>query len=152
MTDVKNAPQSIVVEDIVPHAPETVWKALTTQDLLSRWLMPTDGFEAVVGKRFTYRTTAAGQWDGIIHCEVLEVVPNRLLVYAWTGGHPDNTGYGAPLDTVVTFSLEKVDGGTRVRLVHSGFVLPRNETAFTGMSQGWRKHVARLGDYGEGNV
>jgi hypothetical protein len=28
--------------------------------------------------------------------------------------------------------------------VHSGFVLPRNETAFTGMSGGWKKVVPSI--------
>jgi uncharacterized protein YndB with AHSA1/START domain len=152
MTDMKNGPQTIVVEEIVPHAPETVWKALTTRDLISRWLMPTTGFEAVVDNRFTYQTTPAGQWDGVIHCEVREVIPNRRLVYAWKGGHADNEGYGAPLDTLVTFTLEKAEGGTRVTLVHSGFVLPRNETAFTGMGKGWRTLVPRLGDFAVGKA
>ena len=152
MSDMKNAPQSIVVEEIVPHTPETVWKALTTADLIGRWLMTPTGFEAAIGNRFTYQTTPAGPWDGVIHCEVREVVPNQRLVYAWKGGHPGNEGYGAPVDTVVTFTLEKVAGGTRVRLVHSGFVLPRNETAFANMGGGWRKIVPRLGDYGAGQA
>jgi hypothetical protein len=29
-------------------------------------------------------------------------------------------------------------------MVHSGFVLPRNETAHTGMSEGWPKVVHAL--------
>jgi Activator of Hsp90 ATPase homolog 1-like protein len=45
----------------------------------------------------------------------------------------------------VTFTLEKVEGGTRLRLVHSGFVLPRNDTAYRNMSGGWNKVVPRIG-------
>jgi hypothetical protein len=29
-------------------------------------------------------------------------------------------------------------------MVHSGFVLPRNETAFKGMGEGWPKVVQRI--------
>jgi hypothetical protein len=29
-------------------------------------------------------------------------------------------------------------------MVHSGFVLPRNETAFRGMSDGWKKVIASI--------
>ena len=79
--------QDIVVDEIFPHAPETIWKALTTGELIARWLMPADGFEPVEGNRFTYKTTPAGAWDGTIHCEILEVVPNQRLVYSWQGGH-----------------------------------------------------------------
>jgi uncharacterized protein YndB with AHSA1/START domain len=137
--------QEIVVDEVFPHTPELIWKTLTSGELMSRWLMTPTGFEAVEGKRFTYQTTAAGAWDGVIHCEVLEVVPNQRLAYAWRGGDEGNVGYGSRLDTVVTFTLSRVGGGTRLRLVHSGFVLPRNEIAFNNMGGGWKKVVPRIG-------
>ena len=135
----------IVIDEIFPHAPETVWTTLVTPDLMRRWLkMPLTGFEPVVGTRFTYQTTPAGEWDGTIHCQVLEAVPNKRLAYGWKGGHEGNIGYGAPLDTVVTWTLSRVGNGTRVRMVHSGFVLPRNETAFKGMGAGWKGVVRNV--------
>jgi uncharacterized protein YndB with AHSA1/START domain len=137
--------QDIVVDEILPHAPETIWKTLTTGELIGRWIMPATGFEPVKGKHFTFRTTAAGGWDGTIYCQVLEVIPNERLVYAWKGGHEGNVGYGAPLDTVVTFTLARVQAGTRLRLVHSGFVMPKNDTAFRNMSEGWKKVVKNVG-------
>ena len=51
---------------------------------------------------------------------------------------------GSALDTVVTWVLSRVENGTRVRLVHSGFVLPKNDTAFKSMSDGWNKVVRNL--------
>ena len=134
----------IVVDEVFPHAPETIWRALTTGALMARWLMAPTGFEPVVGNRFTYRTTPAGAWDGLIRCQVLEVIPNERFVYAWRGGHEGNVGYGSLLDTVVTFTLSRAAAGTRVRVVHSGFVLPKNETAFRNMSDGWIKVVRQL--------
>jgi uncharacterized protein YndB with AHSA1/START domain len=136
----------IVVDEVFPHASETIWKTLTSGELMGRWLgMTPSGFELLVGSRFTYRTTPAGEWDGTINCEVLEVIPNQRFAYSWTGGHEGNAAYGAPLDTVVTFTLDKAEGGTRLRLVHSGFVLPRNDTAYRSMSGGWRKVLPRIG-------
>ena len=73
------------------------------------------------------------------------MVPNKRLAYAWKGGHEANIGYGSQLDTVVTWALSPVDGGTRLRLVHSGFVAPKNDTAFKNMSEGWTKVVRNLG-------
>ena len=136
--------QDILIDEVLPHAPETIWKVLTTGELIARWLMAPTGFEPVKGKRFTYQTTPAGAWDGTIRCEVLEVMPNERLVYAWKGGHEGNVGYGAPLSTVVTWTLSRAGTGTRVRLVHSGFITPRNDTAFKGMSEGWKKVVRNL--------
>jgi uncharacterized protein YndB with AHSA1/START domain len=138
--------QDIVVDDVFPHSPETIWKTLTTGELMGRWLhMAPTGFEPVKGKHFTYQTTPAGAWDGVIHCEVLEAVPNQRLAYAWKGGHEANVGYGSRLDTVVTFTLARVEAGTRLRVVHSGFVLPQNEVAFKNMGGGWKKVVPTIG-------
>ena len=132
-TALKPDTQDIIVDEVFPHTPETIWKTLTTASLMGRWLMIPTGFDAVEGKQFTYQTTPAGAWDGTIHCQVLEVKPCERLVYVWKGGHEGNSAYGSPLDTVVTFTLSSVENGTRLRLIHSGFVLPKNETAFKGM-------------------
>ena len=137
--------QAIAIDEVFPHTPETIWKTLTTGHLMARWLkMEPTGFEPVVGTSFTYQTTPSGAWDGTIQCEVLEVIPGRRFVYSWKGGHEDNVGYGSPLDTVVTFTLEQAEGGTRLHVVHSGFRLPRNDTAYRNMSGGWTQVVSRM--------
>jgi uncharacterized protein YndB with AHSA1/START domain len=144
--ELKAETKDIVLDDVFPHAPETVWKTLTSAQLIARWLMKPTGFEAVVGNTFTFQTTPGGNWDGVIHCRVLEVVAFRRLVYAWKGGDARNTGYGAPLDTTVTWSLTPVEAGTRIQLIHAGFVLPGNESAYTVMSGGWKKVIRQLGE------
>jgi uncharacterized protein YndB with AHSA1/START domain len=102
------------------------------------------GFEPTKGKHFTFQTTAAGEWDGVIHCEVLEVTPNERLVYAWIGGADSNAKYGSRLETIVTWTLTAVDGGTRLRLVHSGFRMPKNDSALKGLSEGWPQVFQRI--------
>jgi uncharacterized protein YndB with AHSA1/START domain len=137
--------QDIVVEELLPHPPEIIWRTLTTGELIGRWLMKCTGFELVKGARFTLQTTPAGAWDGVIHCEVLDVKCNEHLSYSWRGGHDGNAQYGSRLDTIVTWTLAKVDGGTKLSLVHSGFTTPRNDTAFKNMSEGWKKVVDKIG-------
>jgi len=148
MTDAALKPdtQDIVVDEVFPHAPETIWKTLTTGELIGRWMMAPTGFEPVEGRHFTFQTRPAGAWDGTIHCQVLEVIPNERLVYAWKGGHEGNVGYGSPLDTVVTWILSRVENGTRLRLVHSGFVTPKNDSALKTMGEGWKKVVHNIGE------
>ena len=152
MNDVATQPhtQNIVVDELLPHTPKTVWKAITTGAMIARWMMEPTGFEPVVGNRFTFKTTPAGAWDGLIRCEVLQVETDERFVYAWRGGDAANAGYGSPLDTVVTFTLTPVGAGTRLRLIHSGFVLPKNETAYHNLSQGWSKIMQRLDDVAAG--
>ncbi|MGY3604337.1 MULTISPECIES: SRPBCC family protein [unclassified Bradyrhizobium] len=143
--ELKPDTQEIVVDQVFPHAPETIWKTLTNGELMSRWIMAPTGFEPVEGKHFTFRTKPAGAWDGTIHCQVLEVKRNERLTYAWKGGHEGNVGYGSLLNTVVTWTLSRVENGTRLRLVHSGFVLPRNDTAYKNMGEGWKKVLKNIG-------
>jgi uncharacterized protein YndB with AHSA1/START domain len=144
--DLQPATQDIVVDELLPHAPETIWKALTSSQLIARWIMEPTGFAPVEGTHFTFKTTPAGAWDGTINCQVLDVIPNERLAYSWKGGDDGNAGYGSRLDTIVTWTLSRAANGTRVRLVHSGFELPRNEAAFTNMGRGWKTILPRLGD------
>ena len=136
--------QDIVLDEIFPHAPPVLWRALTDGELIGRWLMAPTGFAAVIGNRFTYQTTPAGAWDGVIRCQVLEVRPNERLVYSWTGGDAGNVGYGSKLDTLVSWTLSPVTGGTRLQMIHAGFVRELNDTAFENMSEGWGKVLVRL--------
>ena len=130
--------KSIVVERVMMHAPEKVWRALTLSPLMAEWLMQND-FEARVGHKFQFRATPVPGWKGITNCEVLEVDPPRRLVYAWGDGTESDSG----LKTVVTWTLEPVPGGVRVRMEQSGF-RPQDEGGYKGMSGGWPRIVERL--------
>src|ERR1700722_7547995 len=133
--------RNVVVEEVLPHAPEVVWMALATSGLIAQWLMPND-FEPVVGKRFTLRGRPMGNWGGVVHCEVLEVVPARRLVYSWRGGASGNTKYGAALDTGVTWTLTPVSQGTRLRLPHAGLRSPENNFSFDASGSGMERRLA----------
>ena len=135
--------QEIVVDELFPHAPEVIWKTLTNGALMGRWLMAPSGFAPTVGNRFTYQTKPAGAWDGTIHCEVLDVVPNRRFAYAWKGGHDSNEGYGAPLETVVTFTLTPTGTGTHLRMEQAGFK-PDQKQAYGGAKAGWQQFFTKL--------
>jgi uncharacterized protein YndB with AHSA1/START domain len=143
MSDPPNATrrkESIVVENELPDPPERVWRALTDPQLLESWLMP-NNIGAEVGARFQFRTAPAPGFSGIVECEVLEVVPHRLLVYSWRGGSKAVEGYGHELDTVVTWRLTPLEnGGTRLHLEHSGF--DPDSFVFKAMSQGWKGKVS----------
>lgn len=128
--------RAIVVEKVLPYAPEKIWRTLTQSDRIAKWLMPND-FAADIGHRFTFRTKPMGDWDGVVHCEVLQCDPPHLLRYSWKGGSDSNPDYGSRLISEVTWSLTPVDGGTHVKMVHDGFVFPGNRFAYDAMSPGW---------------
>lgn len=94
-----------------PHPIEKVWAALTDRDALSEWLMPTD-FEPEVGHEFQFRTDPGPGFDGVVRCEVLEMVEPRWMRWSWKGG---------PLDTIVTFELTPTGESTRLTFRQEGF-------------------------------
>ncbi len=124
--------KSIVVERVIPHPPEKVWRVLTQQALLAPFLMEND-FEPVVGHRFNFRARPVMGWNGITDCEVLVVQPPSRLAYSWNASG-DQAADG--LKTTVTWTLTPQGEGTHVRMEQSGF-RPQDEGGFKGMSGGW---------------
>lgn len=135
--------RAIVVEDILPHPPEVIWRVLTEPELLSRWLMK-NTFAPRLGHQFTFQARPMGDWDGIVHCEVLEIDPPRRLVYSWVGGSSANKVEGSVLDSVLSIDLMPVEGGTRLKLVHDGFRSPQNDAGYDAMSGGWKGIIQRI--------
>ena len=138
MTDQAEDTRSLVFEREMPHPPEKIWRALTTSELVSEWLMKND-FAPVVGHRFQFRATPMPGWSGVTNCEVIEADPPRRLVYRWGDGSESESG----LRTIVTWTLEPVDGGTLVRMEQSGF-RPQDEAGYRGMGGGWPRILEGL--------
>jgi len=132
--------QSIVAEYDLPHSVAKVWRALTEPKLVSAWLMTTD-ISAEVGHKFTFQAQPMGDWDGVVRCEVLEVIPGKRFRYSWVGGKNIPDKYVTALDSVVDWTLTPTTtGGTLLRLEHSGFTAA-NAMAYEMMGKGWRGHV-----------
>ncbi|MER8422382.1 SRPBCC domain-containing protein [Mesorhizobium sp. M0199] len=130
--------KSIVVERLIPHAAEKIWRALTVRHLVAEWLMEND-FAPEQGHRFTFRATPVPGWSGVTNCEVLKIEPPRLLAYSWGDGTESDSG----LKTVVTWSLTPEGKATRVRMEHSGF-RSEDERGYIGMGSGWPRILERL--------
>lgn len=103
--------RDLVFTRIYKHSPERVWWALTDSEALGKWLMEND-FKPEVGHRFQFKTDPAPGFDGIVDCEVLTVDAPKHLSYSWAGG---------PIDTILSFTLEPVPEGTRLKVCQSGF-------------------------------
>jgi uncharacterized protein YndB with AHSA1/START domain len=95
--------------------------------------MPND-FVAQVGHRFTFRTKPQHTWNGIVECQVVELQAPHKLAYTWHGGPQ------LP-NTLVTFTLEALEGRTKLRLEHSGFAA--GLTVRDLLDSGWGSQVLR---------
>jgi len=127
-------------ERVYAHPPHRVWAALTQPRIIASWLMPTEGFEPVAGTRFRFRTRPAPGFDGIVHCTVVEAIPERRLVYTWASGK------GVARPTTVSWTLEPVGDGTRLMLEHSGFHGVGGFLLRGMLSNGWGKKFTQFMD------
>jgi uncharacterized protein YndB with AHSA1/START domain len=133
-TEIKN-------EWIYEQSPNEVWEYLTQADLIALWLMP-NNFMPIVGHEFQFqiKPIPSLDLDGIFHCRVLEIVPFQKLIYSWKGG----SGNGAiTLDTIVEWTLEKYENGTKLFLKQTGFK-ESNLSIFTAMTDGWDKNIKKM--------
>jgi uncharacterized protein YndB with AHSA1/START domain len=128
---------SVVIDVYYPQAVPQVWAALTSSAALAAWLMPND-FEPRVGHCFTFRTTPDQFWDGTVYCEVVTLDSPRQVAYTWKNET-------SRLDTLVTFTLEPADGGTHLRLEHTGFANsgPAGLSVRDMLGSGWNSRVLR---------
>ncbi len=133
MSQAAESTRTLVIEKVYPHPPEKLWRALTENALVAQWLLKND-FEPAVGHKFQFRSEPVKGWDGVIDCEVLVVDPLKRLSYTWS-----SMGMGS----VVLFTLTPAEGGTQLRMEHSGF--PADQTAaYNGAKYGWTSFLGKL--------
>src|SRR5688572_18217901 len=134
--------RSIKHQFFFPHPAEMVWDYLTKSELLELWLMKND-FQPFVGHEFQFRTSPIPSldFDGIVYCTVLEIVPFRKLSYSWRSG----SGRGeTTLDSVVVWKLEPNEKGTQLFLEHSGFAKAENLDIYNGLTKGWIEKLQKI--------
>lgn len=134
---------------VVLDAPASrVWRAITDVEQFNRWF----------GVELTTPFTPGGESRGSITIRNYEhltmqiwierMEPERLFSFRW---HPNATDpdvdYSGEPTTLVTFTMEPVEGGTRLTIVESGFdALPaaRRASAFAGNGEGWSAQLENI--------
>lgn len=115
--------------------PEEIWAYLTQSELIEQWLMPND-FKPEPGHHFRFTNPN----NSFVVCEVVEVKPYTFLSYVWKN---DWSITKVPYTSLVTWTLNPVESGTELILVHSGFELLNNLMAHNG---GWIFHCNKLSE------
>jgi len=135
-------PATITREIKIAKPPEDVWDAIASREHLAEWMYP-NNFEPRVGHVFTFKVPGTNEelgFDGVVHCEVVECSPPKILAYTWGGG--------AVQGTQVSYRLEPDGGGTRIYFEHSGFddTQPWSQQAIGGAEYGWNMMLGALAD------
>ncbi len=135
--------------DAPAHA---IFSALTDSKELTQWWPDIGTFEPRVGGKFHFtflaeRHKEMGDRDHRLDGEVLEIVPNKKLVYSFIPDEEYRPDGVRPKPTVVTWSLEEVGKNrTKVTLVHSGFTKEMDKH-FKDVTAGWSYFTERLVEY-----
>jgi uncharacterized protein YndB with AHSA1/START domain len=149
--------RTIKLKTILPYPQEKVWRALTDPKLLGSWFME-NNIEPIQGHYFTFRMKPQKGWDGITHCEIIAVEPQKYISYSYRGEatgekalacagiHSDTgdkltKGIFTELDTVLSFRLEPSCGGTILHLEHSGYKGLKLSIISLIMQMGWKKQL-----------
>jgi uncharacterized protein YndB with AHSA1/START domain len=103
----------LVKEIWIDAAPEKVFPYLVEPDLLTTWIGEESWNETRLGGVFRLKFDS----ENVVRGEFVEVDPPRRVVYTWGSEGRESLPVGS---TTVAFDLEPENGGTRVRLLHSG--------------------------------
>ncbi|HTH57445.1 MAG TPA: SRPBCC domain-containing protein [Cyclobacteriaceae bacterium] len=116
-----------------------VWDYLTKPELMEQWLMKSD-FKPIAGHKFCFMFVSKpeGKYDGVVHCEVLEVKPFTRLSYSWNGSTQDKS---RNYNSTVVWTLVPKTSGTELQLQHDGFTVLEDILTHTS---GWSSCVKKL--------
>jgi uncharacterized protein (TIGR03086 family) len=118
---------------LVPLDPEATFALLTEPERLRRWQAVTARVELRAGGQYRWTINPGHTASGTI----TEVEAGKRIVFTWGWEDSDDLAPGA---STVTITLEPAEGGTNVRLVHSG--LTPEQAA--GHLEGWNHYGERL--------
>jgi len=106
--------------------PHDVYEALMDSEKHSQFSGAKASISREVGGSFT-------AYDGALSGTILELVPDTKIVQSWRGS---DEGWVLGHYSTATFSLEAIDGGTRLTLVQTG--VP--EQSVEQINQGWQDY------------
>jgi uncharacterized protein YndB with AHSA1/START domain len=146
--------QVVRISRTIPATPHQVYRAWLDPELIRRWMAP-GTFEAArvevderIGGRYQVWHADAGTSVGGFECEILELIPDRRIVWRWGFAGPNRTE-GQVYDSRLHITLhETSDGGTMLELVHEQLddlaaALPK---VAEKVGDGWGMVLAELSD------
>ncbi|MCX6499634.1 MAG: TIGR03086 family metal-binding protein [Arthrobacter sp.] len=123
---------SIAKSVLIPVSPDEAFALITRPERLRRWQTVAARVDLRVGGDYRWTITPGHSAAGTF----TEIEPGKRVVFTW--GWEDAI---APSDhSTVTITLDEVEGGTMVRLVHEGLG-PEEEV---GHTEGWKHFLDRL--------
>ena len=128
-----------------------VWRALTDSKQFGEWFGVNLEGPFASGQPIRGKMANKGYEHVTFEAIVEKIEPEQLFSFRWRPYAIDpNVDYSKEPRTLVTFTLEPVDGGTVLTVVESGFdgiPAERRAQAFEMDSKGWASQMERIKKY-----
>jgi uncharacterized protein YndB with AHSA1/START domain len=140
---------SVEREVLIAASPERVWEVITTPEHISGWLWDFAEIDLRVGGAMSLAGTYQGK-PFSYEATIEHLDPPHVFAFQWA---EDDWVEGGSTRVEITLTAE--DGGTRLRLVESGFAGlqisdERRNELFGDISHGWKNELGHLVAYVEG--
>jgi len=139
---------SIERDVLIAVSPERVWEVITVPEHIKQWLWDFAEIDLRVGGAMTLAGTYKGK-PYSYEATIEDLDPPYVFAFRWAEG-----GWVDGGSTRVEITLTAEDGGTRLRLVESGFASldisdERRSELFGDISGGWKSELGELVVYVE---
>lgn len=138
-------PDHFTVTRDVSAPPEEVWRCLTEADCLKAWWRENIEFEAKPGGRFCEPWRNPAGEERITLASVIAFHPPYGMVMVWAD---DDWTF----DTIVSFTIEATERGSRIHVEHQGWSLAPETARFgliDGHRAGWTTHLDNFASHAE---
>lgn len=130
----------IEIDRTLDASPETVFRAITTPELVARWMGPEGStcrvleLELTLGGALRFEVAFPDGPTFVLRGFYEDIQPGRRLVHSWGTEHEE-------LTSTVVWELEPVGTGTRLHLRHLGLTSPEDVAQ---NDAGWHHLLDRL--------
>jgi len=140
-------PNAIEREILIDAPPDVVWSVVTEPEQIRRWFADEAEIELRVGGGGQLKFNSSGD---SYQLQVEAVEPPRRFAFRWV--QPAGAVVREGSSMLVEFTLHPEAGGTRLRVVESGFDSvdwsdPEKQRYADNHSRGWESLLGRLREY-----
>jgi len=125
----------------LPASAEEVWRMLTEPALLTQWFAPFVEGTGKIGEPLLFGWTPEVRWTTVL----IASEPGKRVLFRDELAAYQEMGASGPM--VIEWTMGPIAGGTRLRLVHSGFGDGASwDEMYDGTAAGWGFYLWHLGE------